>query len=461
MISSLSGVVIFSVAVLTVLFEWSGADGFARTASAGMILYIVLAAPTTAWSRWVFVAIAVGLSATALVIRPDGADLVHQALKTACLIGAFFVALTWLRNAAATSPAIEACGQYLAEQPPGRRYLALNTGGHLFAIILSYGAISLLGNLAVSSARHETNEEIRLIRTRRMLLAIQRGFVAMLCWSPLSFSMVISVSIVPGASWEASLGICLVSAGLLTALGWGIDSIFKPRLTGPAPPRVASRHNWRSLTPLLALLAILVTCVGSLTLLTGIRAFAVVMVFVPILSLSWIALQTPGSPSARIRSMWARTVQYITGDLVAYRSELVLLTMAGLIGTVGSALLAPIVATSGLDLADVPVWLILTTIVWLVPAAGQLGMNPLLSVSLFAPLLPDPATIDVSASVIVLALTSGWALTGASSPFTATTMLVGSLGGVSAYHARTRWNGAFTVLGATLLSAWAVVASGF
>ena len=40
----------------------------------------------------------------------------------------------------------------------------------------------------VANARQEANAEIRRHRLRRMLLAIQRGFVSTLTWSPLAVS---------------------------------------------------------------------------------------------------------------------------------------------------------------------------------------------------------------------------------------------------------------------------------
>ena len=63
--------------------------------------------------------------------------------------GAFFFALTTLRDAAETSPLVRRCGQHLVAQPPGRRYAALTGGGHLFGIILSYGAIELLAAMVM------------------------------------------------------------------------------------------------------------------------------------------------------------------------------------------------------------------------------------------------------------------------------------------------------------------------
>jgi hypothetical protein len=263
--------------------------------------------------------------------------------------------------------------------------------------------------------------------------------------------MAISTSLVPGASWAAAAPACLVSGLILAGLGWALDTIFKPRLTSPAPTRAKPEGGWFSLAPLLLLLAILVAAVGGLHLLTGVRAVGVVMIVVPAISAAWIVLQ---ADAARLPALGRRARVYLTGDLPSYRGELVLLMMAGFIGTLGAWLLAPLVAASGLDLSAVPGWLILVALVWIIPVTGQLGMNPILSVSLIAPILPAAASVGLAPSDFIVAITAGWALSGASSPYTATTLLIGSFGGVSALHVGLRWNGAYTLLSALLLSAW-------
>ena len=153
-----------------------------------------------AWSRQIFVVIALALVGAACLTRQDWPAMIAAALGSAAFIAAFFTALTCLRYASAASPSIAECGSFLAQQPPGRRYAALTVGGHLFGLVLNYGAISLLGSLAGAHARREPDPVIRTIRIRRMLLAIQRGFVSTLCWSPLAFASAISTALVPGAT---------------------------------------------------------------------------------------------------------------------------------------------------------------------------------------------------------------------------------------------------------------------
>ncbi|HUF55162.1 MAG TPA: hypothetical protein VMM55_01225 [Thermohalobaculum sp.] len=443
-------------AFFAALDQWEAGAAAGIAARAAVLLLIALAMLRVRLTGRVFGLVGLALVAWALVSRDDWAALTASALASAAFVAGLFVALAWLRNAAATSRATAEAGLYLAEQPPGRRYLALTLGGHLFALVLNYGAIQLLGALAGSSSAREPNEEVRTIRLRRMLLAIHRGLVATLCWSPLTFSIAITTALIPGASWTAALPYCLVSAALFAGIGWAMDTIFKPKLSGPRPPPQHPHGTWRTLWPLGVLLGVLLSIIGVLQAATGLRAIAVVMVVVPIVSLGWMAAQ--GRRRHRVLAfLGVRVRRFVTRDLPGYRSELVLLMMAGFIGTLGSGLLAPHVDEGALDLTAIPPWLLLTGLVWLIPLTGQIGMNPILSVSLIAPLLPPAEALGLSPTSLVIAITGGWALSGASSPYTATTLLVGSFGGLSAHRVGLRWNGAYTLVTGTAVCAWAVL----
>jgi len=423
----LTGRLLLLATAFIVAAEWSGVDLFNGIARVAACAALLLLAPRVKLSGHLFLAVAALLTVTAVAVLPDWQNALGRALGSMAFITAFFVALACLRNAAGGSAAIIRCGSYLANQPSGRRYLALTGGGHLFSLVLNYGSISLFGSLVERSLRNESDAMIRRIRTRRMLIAVQRGFITTLCWSPLTFSMVVSLSVVPGSSWAAAAPYCIVAALLLGALGWGLDTLFKPKVANPPPPAVQPPGAWRALLPLFALLALLVVVVGVLVALTGLNIVPVVMLVVPLLSLAWAALQK-SPPTVGV------------------------LMMAGYIGMLASALLVPLIGGSWSADGWSPLFLI--GLLWLIPLAGQIGMNPILIVTLIGPLLPAAAQLGVAPELVVLALTSGWALGGASSPFTATTLLIGAFGGVSARHVGLVWNGLYTVTGGLVASLW-------
>ena len=459
LLDRITGLILAGSVVFMLAGEILGEPLFLLGASACVVAFLACNTARVPWSRKAFVLVGLALFATALATRPDWWSLTERGLATGAFVAAFFSALASLRSAAGTSHDIRRCGRFLAEQPPGRRYLALTAGGHLFGIMLLYGAITLLGSLAEASARSEPSEEIRRVRTRRMLLAIQRGFIATLSWSPLTFSMAITSSIVEGASWGGVVAYGLVSSIILAGTGWAIDTIFKPKLTVPRPVRGRTDNHWEKLAPLLVLLVVLMGLVGLLHFVTGLKTVSAVMLVVPFLSAGWILLQGRGSWRLRGAYLGRRSKKFLESELAVYRPELVLLIMAGFIGTLGAGLLAPWLAESGFSLSAVPVWLLLLGLLWMVPITGQIGMNPILAVSLIAPLIPSAAAFGISPNMIVLAITAGWALSGASSPYTATTLMVGAIGKVSALHVGWRWNGYYTLVSGLLLSAWVLLAA--
>jgi hypothetical protein len=317
--------------------------------------------------------------------------------------------------------------------------------------------LQLLGALAMSAARREPDPEIRAIRARRMLLAVERGLISTLPWSPLSFAVAISTTVIPNTSWGDIVLPSMVTGLIMASVGWGLDTALKPRRLGTAAPapQAAATAGWGSMAPLALLLAVLVVSVSSLYALTDVRIVGIVSVVVPCMALGWMVIQRRGG--ADVPPVLVRVRDYFTGDLLSFRGELVLLMMAGYIGAVGAQVLAPVLVAAGLDLHAVPGWLVLVALVWLIPVLGQVGMNPILAVSLLAPSIPSAAALGVSPQAVVVAITAGWALSGATSPFTATTLLLGHFAGVSARAVGLRWNGLFAAISAVLLSGWVVL----
>jgi len=453
-INLLTGLLLIAITCLVIFHEWHVAAWMAPAKPVLVVMVVCIFAAQVRFSRKAFVAVALGLTLALAVGRAGWQGTVLDGLGSAAFIGAFFSALSTLRNVAQTSPAVQAAGRFLSGQRPGRRYAALTVGGQGFALLLNYGAIQLLGALALTNAGSEPNAEVRGHRIRRMLLAIQRAFVSTLPWSPLSFAMAISVSVVPGSSWSQAMVPGLVSSALLAGVGWGLDTAFKPRLS-VTPRRPEPSGSWASMLPMVALLGILVVSVITLSALTDVRIVGLVVVIVPVIALVWMLIQHWAH--APIRSVAMRVGDYVTKELPGYRGELTLLMMAGYIGTVGSALLGPLMQRAGLDLSVLPAWAILVSFVWLIPLAGQIGMNPILAVTLIAPLIPGADSLGVAPSAIVVALAAGWALSGASSPFTATTLLIGSFAGISALRVGWVWNGVYTLSCGIALSIWVVL----
>lgn len=453
LLDPITGILLAATTGLVICKEWGVGNAIVQVLPLLVVSVLVIFLFQVHLSGKIFIIVGATLSAILILSTPEPTDGLITGLSTAAFIAAFFSALSILRIVAETSPSIQKAGAFLATQKPGRRYAALTLGGQLFALVLNYGAIQLLGTLAMGSANSDPNKQIRNVRIKRMLLAIQRGFVSTLTWSPLSFSVLISTSAVPGASWSAIILPGIISSVILAGVGWCLDTIFKPRLTvRPTPHQLVG--GWKLMLPLLFLLFLLVTAVAGLYLISGVRIVGLVSLVVPIIAVFWLLIQH--RLEAPLSATATRLKSYLFTDLPGYRGELTLLMMAGYIGSVGSILLVPLIQQTGLNTSAMAPVLILVSLVWIVPLAGQLGMNPILAVTLLSPLIPSAESLGVSPNAIVLAVTSGWALSGATSPFTATTLLIGSFAKTSAVRIGVVWNGIYSIICALILSLWVV-----
>ncbi|MCE5973117.1 hypothetical protein LZA78_06475 [Sinirhodobacter sp. WL0062] len=130
---------------------------------------------------------------------------------------------------------------------------------------------------------------------------------------------------------------------------------------------------------------------------------------------------------------------------------------AGYIGVVGAAILGPALSRAGLDLAVIPAWLLLLGLLWIMPVMGQMGANPILTMSLVAPLLPPAAEIGIEPAALAVALLCGWAMTGLTSPFTATNLLIGRFGAIRTIDVGWVWNRSYFLITVTLLSVWTLI----
>ena len=399
---------------------------------------------------WLFLAVAAAVTLGLMRQTPDWTDTVLRALQTAGFYAAFFCSLSLLRNVSQSSPSMERAGTYLARQPPGRRYMALTVGAHVFALIHNYGAIQLLGGLSLASAKTEPDAEIRRIRIRRMMLAIQRGFISSLPWSPLSFSVAIAVSVIPGTSWGQLLLPGIVTGILYFGTGWAMDTIFKPKVSGGRKAVQLDPGRWTALLPLGLLLLIMLAAILAVELALHIRVIGVVLVVIPLISLIWLRMQGREGFGQRLRD-------YAVVEINSYKHEILLLMSAGYIGITASVLVGPWMRAANLDLASLPAWVVLLTMLWVLPLMGQIGANPILSLSLIGPLLPAPEAIGIAPSALALSMICGWILTGITSPFTATTLLIARFGGIKAWQVGWVWNRGFFCAAMALLSAWVLL----
>ncbi|MBN8901189.1 MAG: hypothetical protein J0H57_09165, partial [Rhodospirillales bacterium] len=108
--------------------------------------------------------------------------------------------------------------------------------------------------------------EVRGIRTRRMLMAIYRGFCVMNCWSPLNLMTAVVSTAVPAAPMRLLLPIAFVVSLGMTGLGWLEDRIGAPRRPAAGAGRPVTEERWTIHLRVIALvlLVMLLAEAGSL-----------------------------------------------------------------------------------------------------------------------------------------------------------------------------------------------------
>ncbi len=406
-----------------------------------------------------------GIGLVGVVTATDPLGLFLAAWRRGAAYGAFFLALSSLRDAAETSKLVRRCGQHLVAQPPGRRYAALTGGGHLFGIILSYGAIELLGAMVMRANTLQAaggSEAVRALRTRRMLMAIYRGFAVMNCWSPLNLMTAVVSTAVPAAPMRMLLPIAFVVSVGMAAIGWLEDRLSAARMATSGGTRPVTSESWSIHLRILALVGLVMLLAELGSMIMGVSLVAAVTLTVPLVGLGWAIVQawrfvSGANHFARTAGVLRRRAGRFFLRVPNFRSEATVLAGSGFMGVaVGGALpaagLAPFIA----HLPPIAVPLLVPV---MLIATGQLGLNPVAVIALLGAAMPDPAAFGISPAILAFSCMLGWGLGVSMTPMSASAITTARWAGVSPWTVSTAWNAAFTF--SALVFSWLVIAALF
>ncbi len=479
-----------TLVILSTLAREFGApdDLFSWISAAGMAAYLISVWPRMWRSGRIFIGLSVVLGAGALLSGAMDVTSLHDALNRAAFIATLLAAFGMLREAASSSQLVRRCGLFLASRRPGWRYVALAMGGHLFGMILNFGVIPLLGALITEGTRAadrtKSDDDSRdldrgdpdairraTIRRLRMVSAVHRGFSTVLAWSPLTVSLAVILTSVPGLVWRDAAPLMLATALGFTGIGWVLDRFSRARLQVAPPPAgrpdTSSRDSWAIVFPVIALIAGLMATGTLLSIASGARLVAAMMLVCPMVAAGWLTLQYAGAKGYRsaARCTGKRLVSHAVEFFPAYHHEFAVVGAAAFIGVVVAALLPQDAVGEMLTHLGVPAWTLLAGSAWLALICGQLGMSPILSVSLIAAAMPPPAVLGVSPVAFGIAFAGAWSLVAASSPYTASVMTSARLASTPAVPLTgprfgLRVNGPYTVICAVALSAWLYILAG-
>jgi hypothetical protein len=410
--------------------------------------------------------LAIGMAGVAA--SPHPVALFLGAWRRGASYAAFFLALTSLRDAAETSPLVRRCGRHLVAQPPGRRYAALTAGGHIFGIILSYGAIELLAAMVAraNDADVTTAAPARALRARRMLMAIYRGFCVMNCWSPLNIMTAVVSTAVPAAPMHRLLPIAFAVAVGMAALGWLEDRLSAAWRATRAPLAGASvgetrpvagagaDEGWSIHLGIIALVALVMLLAEGVSQGAGISLVTAVTLVVPAVGLGWLVVQNRQLSGRLMVWVLSRRLDRFRLRIPEFRAEATVLAASGFMAFA----LGGVLPTAGV--APLLGWLPPLAVPLLVPvvliATGQLGLNPVAVVALLGAAVPNPAALGVSPAVLAFAFMLSWGLGVGMTPMSASAITTARWAGVAPWTVSTIWNAGFTL--SALLLAWAAIA---
>ncbi len=454
----LSGPALMVTVAGTLLASLGGVEAARIPAAAGLLFYLASELPRVP-AKGQRVAALVGLAIVACLMAVDDPFAVlWQGVVTSCFLTAFFAMLGLLREAAETSPTVRRGGAHLLDQPPGRRYLALTFGSHLFGLVLNYGAVALVGQMikganTLASASGDTG--LRSRREKRMMLAMHRGFATAMGWSPLSVMPVIVLGALPMLDWIEIAPLGLFLAVLFMLLGWGLDRLAGGRRTGQ-PPAAASGERW---TIHVRIAALVVTILGLGLFMEAwleTRLFIAMVIVVPLVVTGWLLAQyAQAGPGGAAVATANRLGRYVGRQLPDMRAELALLTMSGLVGTALAAVVPGEAVAEFLAARNLPGVTMPLVALWGAVALGAIGVPPLIAVTFISAAMPAPAALGVPPLILAGAYMVAWGLSANRCPLTAPAILLGRLVGQSPWRIMGPWNNRHTL--ACLLAASAVL----
>lgn len=419
--------------------EWMG---FAATAA--LIVFFA-----TTWRRLGIVAILPMVLATALVgialWQGVGLHVFGQAAERAVFLTSLLALLGVLRSAAAAAPEIERAGRHLTAQPPGRRYLALNFGGHIFGTLINLGGLAILLDMAMRAMATGSSHlppDLQEVKFRRMTLAVTRGFSLVALWSPMGFAVNSLLISMPSLDYLdfAPLGFGL--SFLCAGYGWMLDRVTAPKgrivaRTATPPDPADGRAVWL----LLLHVALLGMAVIGLNAQTALSFQQSLLLVVPSYSLGWAAW-TGG------RRAWSATARVLGTSVSRFplaASELGVFASAGLL----SVLVVEVMPTEAIGAMARDLQLTALPVLWifagLLFGLGCIGINPIITASVLGSLGSQLAIPGLSDVAIAVQLIGIWSAVMCFSPFITTVAYAASLVGRSAFTVGPRWNWSYSI----------------
>ncbi|MFL1454079.1 hypothetical protein ACJO5Y_06510 [Marinobacter sp. GN3S48] len=441
---NLATVSLLTISACAIIRELSPVQWSSPVAGTALLLFVVLQWPRINLTYRIFAILAPAL-ATSLWLAEmiDGAT-VAAGLDRAAFFTFFLTSLAVLRESAKSSSLVRRCGRVLVNQPPGRRYLLMSFGSHLFSVMLNIGALNVLGTMIRRAIRPSSDPETQRIggiRRRRMLTATLRGFCGVPLWAPTSVTMLLVLSGIPDLTWEQYAPLGLLWTLLFILWGAILDRFSYPK---PKTHRV-SGGGLGQLIPLVFLVALIPGLAYVLAQITGLQLFSALLMCAPVIGLIWIWVQYRGLRTRVKGGLLLRRVRRSFPETFTnQRNEVVLFTSSGFIGVILIPLIDPEAASAFLIQADISNATLMVCISLIMLTFSFIGINAIITVTLMLGALQQIPNLDISPLVQASVIAITWAIFAGASPFTASLRFISSFSDVSPIRFGIEWNGWFS-----------------
>ena len=371
--------------------------------------------------RVVFV-VALAMLVFALGYDPE---LIETASGNMTRLAGLMLAVMLLSNVLARTEDLQQISVSLFGGKPLARYLSLAFGTSLVSVPLNFGSVAVVGSLVGERIRRNGDSE----STRNATRAVLRGFGVAPMFSPLSISVVLTLTLLPQVSLLSLLLLAVPFSVLMVLAGlhWREP---EPLQSTERSVNRAGAGSWLRFGGL-----ILAICVGVLWLshrfgLSYAHAVALSCLAAVLLYriLGWLKRENP--PLASMANV---------------SNELAIVGGSAFIG----AVLSGVVLGQISGQPELPVWLwalLAAGVPWVFFAAGLAGMNPIIIATLIGGILgslwPGAAQLGLA-----IAMVTGWGITAFGTPFAANALIMERLTGYRTRDASFRWSLALSLSG--------------
>lgn len=362
---------------------------------------------------------------TVLALQYEPAAL-PKAAGNMARIGALIITVMLLSAVLSQSKDLKAISRSLFAGQSLFRYLGMTFGTALLSIPLNFGSVGVVATMIGLQVKEQGDSSL----ARNAARAVVRGFGASPMASPLSISIVMTVTFLPDlSSWK------LIAVGLPIAILYLVAGALARE---EEPPRaelsVVPEGEPSALFPWLRFVAIIaLICVGAFVLSAKVGLVYSLSVTLSCLTAVLVGLS------------YRRVVDGVVAlpSLAGVNNELVIMG--------GSSFLGGVIGTFALSWLGVDfslaIWaypLVAMAVPWLFFIGGAVGINPIisgtLSGSILGPIWPEYGLLGLGLGMI-----TGWGITIAGTPYSANALLLERCTGYNARTASYGWSRRFSL----------------